>query len=68
MLLQKFPKQLLYFPRCLLMTVAKCAPEISETLFIKVVFIKFFIKDGQIILLRKFPKQLLQLKVVPSGE
>ena len=37
MLLQKFPKQFLYFPRCLLMTVAKCAPEISETLFINVV-------------------------------
>ena len=37
MLLQKFPKQFLYFPRRLLMTVAKCAPEISETLFIKVV-------------------------------
>ena len=37
MLLQKFPKQFLYFPRCLLITVAKCAPEISETLFIKVV-------------------------------
>ena len=39
MLLQKFPKQFLCFPRFLLiiMTVAKCAPEISETLFIKVV-------------------------------
>ena len=37
MLLQKFPKQFLYFPRFLLKTVAKCDPEISETLFIKVV-------------------------------
>ena len=35
-LLQKFPKQLLYCPRFLLKTVTKCAPEISETLFIKV--------------------------------
>ena len=37
MLLQKFPKQFLYCPRFLLKTVTKCAPEISETLFIKVV-------------------------------
>ena len=36
MLLQKFPKQFLYCPRFLLKTVTKCAPEISETLFIKV--------------------------------
>ena len=36
MLLQKFPKQFLYCPRFLLKTVAKCAPEISETLFTKV--------------------------------
>ena len=37
LLLQKFPKQFLYCPRFLLKTVTKCAPEISETLFIKVV-------------------------------
>ena len=41
MLLQKFPKQLLYCPRFLLKTVAKCNPEISETLFIKVNFSRF---------------------------
>ena len=41
MLLQKFPKQLLYCPTFLLKTVAKCNPEISETLFIKVNFSRF---------------------------
>ena len=53
MLLPKFPRQFLYCPRFLLKTVTKCAPEISETLFITVV------PDVQITLLWQFPKQLL---------
>ena len=44
MLLQKFPKQFLYFPRFLLKTVARCDPEISETLFIKVNCSRFLSK------------------------
>ena len=48
MLLQKFPKRFLYCPRFFLKAVAKCASEISETLFIKPFQIS--LKDGQKIL------------------
>ena len=64
MLLQKFPKQFLFCPRFLLKTVTKCASQISETLFLR--FFQISLKDGQKTLLRKFPKQLLSIKVVPD--